>query len=121
MTPFDLLVIILVANAVQNAMVGEDTSLTGGLIAAVVLVGGNYLLARLSEHLPFLRRAVEGTPTLLINNGQLLQENIEREGIDIDEISMAIRQQGLAAIEDVRMAVLEIDGSISIVPKRQEP
>src|SRR3990172_1648348 len=73
MTPFDLVVILLIANAVQNAMVGPDTSVTGGLIAAGVLVTVNYGVAGARQRLPWLRRAVEGTPTLLINDGKFVQ------------------------------------------------
>jgi uncharacterized membrane protein YcaP (DUF421 family) len=116
MTPFDLVVILLVANAVQNAMVGPDTSVTGGLIAAGVLIAGNYGVAEARERLPWLRRAVEGTPTLLINNGKFVTQHLRREGIDEDEVLMAIREHGVADVGDVRMAVLEMDGSISIVP-----
>ncbi len=116
MTPFDLVVILLIANAVQNAMVGPDTSVTGGLIAAGVLIVGNYGIAQGRERLPWLRRAVEGAPTLLINDGKLVTEHLRREGLDEDEILMAIREHGVADVKDVRMAVLETDGSISIVP-----
>jgi len=116
MTPFDLVVILLIANAVQNAMVGPDTSVTGGLIAAGVLVTVNYGLAAARERLPWLRRAVEGTPTLLINDGRFVQEHLRREGLEEDEVLMAIREHGVADVKDVRIAVLETDGSISIVP-----
>jgi len=116
MTPFDVVVIILIANAVQNAMVGTDTSVTGGLIAAGVLMVGNYGVSRVRERLPWLRRAVEGTPTLLINDGKFVVEHLRQEGLDQDEVLMAIREHGLADVKDVRMAVLETDGSISIMP-----
>ena len=116
MTVFDLVVILLIANAVQNAMVGPDTSVTGGLIAAAVLVTANYGLAMARERLPFLRRAVEGTPTLLINNGKFVAEHLRQEGLDEDLVLMAIREHGIADVGDVKMAVLETDGSISIVP-----
>jgi uncharacterized membrane protein YcaP (DUF421 family) len=116
MTPFDLVVILLIANAVQNAMVGPDTSVTGGLIAAGALITANYGVAQARERLPSLRRAVEGTPTLLINDGKFVPEHLRREGLDEDEVLMAIREHGVADVKDVRMAVLEVDGSISIVP-----
>jgi uncharacterized membrane protein YcaP (DUF421 family) len=116
MTPFDLVVILLIANAVQNAMVGPDTSVTGGLIAAGVLVTANYGVAAARERLPWLRRAVEGTPTLLINDGRFVQEHLRREGLEEDDVLMAIREHGVSDVKDVRMAVLETDGSISIVP-----
>jgi uncharacterized membrane protein YcaP (DUF421 family) len=117
MTPFDLVVILLIANSVQNAMVGTDSSVTGGLIAAGVLLGLNYALAWSRERVPWLRQAVEGTPTLLINNGKFVTRNMRREGIDPEEMLTAIREHGFGDASDVKVAVLEVDGSISIVPK----
>ncbi|MBI4301342.1 MAG: DUF421 domain-containing protein [Chloroflexi bacterium] len=116
MTPFDLVVILLIANAVQIAMVGPDTSVTGGLIAAGVLVGINFGVAQARERVPWLRRAVEGSPTLLIDDGKFVLKHLIREGLNEDEVMMAIREHGIAEVTDVRMAVLETDGSISIVP-----
>ena len=116
MTPFDLVVILLIANAVQNAMVGADTSLTGGLLAAAMLIGVNYGVAQLREKLPWLRRAVEGSPTLLIDNGQIIDVHLRREGLDREDVLMAIREHGFAEAKDVSIAVLEVDGSISIIP-----
>ncbi|HXF51868.1 MAG TPA: DUF421 domain-containing protein [Dehalococcoidia bacterium] len=121
MTPFDLVVILLIANAVQNAMVGPDTSVTGGLIAAGVLLVLNRGVAFGRERLPWLRRAVEGTPTLLVNDGRLIIEHLRREGLDEDEVRMALREHGFADLSAIRMAVLETDGSISIVPREGQP
>ncbi len=115
MTPFDLVVILLVANAVQNAMVGSDVSVTGGLVAAAVLLGGNWALARMSLRTPWLKRAVEGGPTILIRNGRFIEKNLAREDVDKDEILMAMREHGVDEIKDVELAVLETDGSISVV------
>ena len=120
MTPFDLVVILLIANAVQNAMVGPDTSVTGGLIAAGVLIGANFGVAFARERVPWLRRAVEGSPTLLIHEGRFVRANLQREGLDEEEVLMAIREHGIEKAEDVRTAVLEVDGSISIVPLSAE-
>ena len=116
MTPFDLVVILLVANAVQNAMVGPDTSVTGGLIAAAVLIAANYAVAVGRERIPGLRRAVEGSPAVIINNGVIVRQPLQREGLDEEDVLMAIREHGFEAVKDVRVAVLETDGSISIVP-----
>ncbi len=115
MTPFDLVVILLIANAVQNAMVGPDVSVTGGLIAAGVLIGGNYFVALLKERLPWLRRVVEGTPTVLISGGHIYQEALRREGISEEELLMAIRDRGVESVDKVRLAVLEVNGDISVV------
>jgi uncharacterized membrane protein YcaP (DUF421 family) len=120
MTPFDLVVVLLIANAVQNAMVGPDTSLTGGLIAAAVLLAANYALALASDRIPWLRRAVEGAPTLLIHDGHLITANLRAERVDPDEVLMALREHGVDRIEDVQLAVLEIDGSISVVQRDQD-
>jgi uncharacterized membrane protein YcaP (DUF421 family) len=116
MTPFDLVVILLVANAVQNAMVGPDTSVTGGIIAATVLIGGNYLLAEVKERVPWFRSLVEGTPTVLISKGKVYEENLLKEGLSLQELMMAIRDRGVDSIEKVGLAVLEVNGDISVVP-----
>lgn len=116
MTLFDLVLLLLIANAVQNAMVGPDTTLTGGLIAAGMLILLNNLLARLRVRWPRLRHLVEGSPTLLVLHGKPIQEHLHREGLDEEMLETALREHGVAQLADVEMAVLEIDGSISIVP-----
>ena len=116
MTVFDLVVLLLIANAVQNAMVGEDSSLLGGVLAAVVLLALNAVLARLRLRWPGLQRAIEGSPTLLILHGELQAGNMHREGVDQETLEAALREHGIADKADVEMAVLEIDGSISVVP-----
>ncbi len=116
LTVFDLVVILLIANAVQNAMTGPDVSVTGGLVAAGVLLTLNYGLGVARERVPFLRRAVEGYPTLLVSGGKFIERNLRREGIDKDLVMMAIREHGVADLKEVKLAVLETDGSISVVP-----
>ena len=116
MTIFDLVVLLLIANAVQNAMVGPDTSLLGGLLAAVILLFLNAVIARLRLRSPLLRRLVEGTPTLLVLRGEPISEHLRREGIDQETLEAALREHGVNDLIDVEIAVLEIDGSISVVP-----
>lgn len=116
MTVFDLVVLLLISNAVQNAMVGPDTSLTGGILAAVVLLIINLLVARLRMTSTRMRRWVEGTPTLLILHGKVIEEHLRREGIDEESLMAALREHGVSLISEVEMCVLEIDGSISVVP-----
>jgi uncharacterized membrane protein YcaP (DUF421 family) len=116
MAPADLVVILLIANAVQNAMVGPDTSVTGGLIAAGVLLIGNHLINVTERRVPWLRRAIEGSPTLLIDHGEFVEKHLLSEGIDKEHVLAAMREHGVENIQDVQMAVLEVDGSISIVP-----
>ena len=116
MTVFDLVVLLLIANAVQNAMVGPDTSLIGGVLAAIALLAVNALVARLRLRSPRLRHLVEGTPTLLVLHGEVIPEHMQREGIDEESLLTALREHGVEEISEVEMAVLEIDGSISVVP-----
>ena len=116
MTVFDLIVLLLIANAVQNAMVGPDSSLTGGILAAAVLLVLNAVLSWLLQQYPRLRKLVEGSPTLLILHGQVLNDKMRREGIDIETLETALREHGITDRKDVEMAVLEIDGTISVVP-----
>jgi uncharacterized membrane protein YcaP (DUF421 family) len=116
MTVFDLVVLLLIANAVQNAMVGPDTSLTGGILAAIVLLILNAVIAQLRLKWPKLRHLVEGSPTLLVLHGDMILDHLRREGLDQETLEAALREHGIATISDVEMAVLEIDGSISVIP-----
>ena len=117
----DLIVLLVIADAVQNAMVGENTTLWGGLVAAgtlLLLDKGLKLVAGRSRR---ARRVLEGEPRLLVRDGQLLERAMREEGVDRDDLGMAIRGHGLAKVEDVGLAVLERDGTISIVPRDQKP
>lgn len=116
MTIFDLVMLLLIANAVQNAMVGPDVSLAGGILAAVVLLVMNYIIARMRLYFPAVRRLVEGSPTLLVLHGKVLNRNLNREGLDQETLETALREHGIAEMSEVEMAVLEVDGSISVVP-----
>ncbi len=121
MAPFDLVVILLIANAVQNAMVGPDTSLLGGLISAAALLSVNHGVAFVREHIPFFSNLVEGKPVLLVSDGKILHDHLRKEGIEIDELLQAVREHGIANLSEVLMAVLEVDGTISIIPLTQQP
>lgn len=117
MTPFDLVVILVIANAVQNAMTGGDNSLIGGMLAAATLTFVNIAVGRWGSRVPFFRRLVASEPTLLLRDGKPMQEALDKERIDVEELEMAARQHGIAELTDVTAAVLEEDGSISIIPK----
>lgn len=119
-TPFDLVLVLLISNAVQNAMVGADTSLLGGVIAAVTLLIVNYVVGRFTEGSPAARRLILGHPTLLVHDGVVQRAGITREGLTEDELLTSIREHGLESVAEVRLAVLEVDGSISIVPMSSE-
>ncbi len=116
MTAFDLVVILIISNAVQNAMVGPDTSLTGGLVAALTLLIANSVVNRFGLQWPWLEARVVGTPTLLVNRGHFIDQHLRKEGIQRDEVMMALREHGIGNLADVDMAVLEVDGTISVVP-----
>ena len=111
----DLVFILLISNAVQNAMVGSDSSLSGGLVAATTLFIINYLFKFLLYRFPKLGNYVQGNEMLLIYKGQLNKANMDKARITHEELSEAVREHGVAEIRDVDLAVLEIDGNISII------
>lgn len=117
MTPFDLVVLLIISNAVQNAMVGADSSLNGGLIAAVALLALDRALDRLALAPGRLRAAVVGSPTLLVYDGQLLMEPLRKEGLSEAEVLQALREHGVDDLVAVKNAVLEVDGTISVVAR----
>ena len=117
--PFDLVVILLVANAVQNAMVGANVSLAGGLVSAATLFTANYLLSVGTARSRQFRHFVEGTGRVLIEDGHLVESSLRREHLlpeDVERILQA-RLDVPTRIEDVQRAVLEVDGSVSVVRK----
>ena len=118
MTPFDLVVILVIANAVQNAMTGGDNSLSGGILAAATLTFVNIAVGRWGAQVPVFRRLVASEPRLLLQDGTPIKENLEKERVDIEELEMAARQHGIPSLDEVAAAVLEEDGSISIIPKK---
>lgn len=115
MTPFDLTLLLLLSNSVQNAMTGPDTSLVGGITAALVLLVLNYLLAEVSGFNRRFRRWIQGSPTLLIHNGELVTAHCAKEHISADEVQRALREHGVSSTKEVALAVLEVDGSISVL------
>jgi len=117
-TLFDLVFVLLVANALQPAMTGPDYSLTGGLVLIAALVAANFLVGRLGR-VPAFRRVLESPPSILIKDGKLVPAALEREGMTEDELETAIREHGVAELKEVKLGVLEPDGSISIVPTDQ--
>ncbi len=121
MTPFDLVLLILIANAVQNAMTGPDTSVTGGLVAAGTLLILNRLVTRIVSHNKGVRDWVEGTSTVLVQSGKTVSKSLEKEHITPDELQQAFREHGVESLSDVSLAVLEIDGSISVLRKDEMP
>jgi uncharacterized membrane protein YcaP (DUF421 family) len=113
MTPFDLTLLLLLSNAVQNAMTGPDTSLVGGVVAAVTLLVLNYFVAQVSGGNRRFRKFVQGQPSLLVHDGEVIASHMAKENVSMDELQRALREHGVASCHDVALAVLEVDGSIS--------
>jgi uncharacterized membrane protein YcaP (DUF421 family) len=118
-TLFDLVLVLLVANAVQPAMTGPDSSLLGGLIIIATLVGINFGVAQL-DRIERFHRFFSPPPTEIIRDGKFLDSAMDREGVDREEVEMAIREHGLKDVSEVDLGVLEPDGSISIIGKETQ-
>lgn len=118
-TLFDLVLVLLVANAVQPAMTGPDTSLVGGLLIILTLVVTNRLLAEGRRRVPLLRHLLESPATTIARDGAWLAHEVNREGLDSSDLEAALREHGIASIDEVALAVLEPDGSISVVPRKR--
>jgi uncharacterized membrane protein YcaP (DUF421 family) len=112
----ELIVILVISDAVQNSMVGDNTSLWGGLVAVVTLFVADNLLKFAARRSERLQKTLEGEPRLLVRDGRILTKALSEEGVDVDDVRAAARGVGIARLDDVRLAVLETDGSISIIP-----
>jgi uncharacterized membrane protein YcaP (DUF421 family) len=117
LTPFDLVLLLIISNVVQNAMIGNDNSLGGGLIGAATILVLNWGVVGISYRYKFFRRVMEGTPTILIHNGRILTRNLRRESLTLEDLQAAIRKNGIVDTEQVRFAVLEENGQISVIKK----
>jgi uncharacterized membrane protein YcaP (DUF421 family) len=117
LSPFDLVVLLIISNAVQNAMVGPDSSLNGGLLAAIALLLIDRGVDRLALQSTRFRSTVIGSPTLLVYNGQVVRDHLAKEGLPETEVLQALREHGVDDLAAVKTAVLEVDGTISVVPR----
>jgi uncharacterized membrane protein YcaP (DUF421 family) len=117
MNIYDLVLVIVLANAVQNAMVGDDTSLAGGLVAALTLLILNRLVTRAMLRSPRLERLLVGEPVLIVNDGQLIEKQMRCEGVTREQVLAALREHGIEKLDQAHMCVLEVDGTISCVPQ----
>jgi uncharacterized membrane protein YcaP (DUF421 family) len=111
-TLYDLVFILLVANALQPAITGPDTSVVGGIVLIVALVGTNYLVGKL-DNMPRFHQLFSPAPAVIVKDGKFLTDVMKREGVDQGEVDMSMREHDM---KDVQLAVLEADGTISIVP-----
>jgi uncharacterized membrane protein YcaP (DUF421 family) len=118
LAPFDLVLLLVLSNAVQNSMNAGDNSLVGGLISATTLVGLNYLVGLATYRSKRLEAIVEGRPQVLIHDGKLFEEVMAGAKLTHHELQAALRQAGCTCVEEVRSAILENNGAISVVTGR---
>ncbi len=120
LTPFDLVVLLVISNIVPNAMIGDDDSLGGGLIGATTILVVNWAVVELTYRDKRVRRLLEARPAVLIHDGRILHDRLRAERITRDDLEAALRRQGVADPTRVRFAVLEESGGISVVPFSSE-
>jgi uncharacterized membrane protein YcaP (DUF421 family) len=114
LAPFDLVLLLVLSNSLQNSMNAGDNSITSGLILAMTLVGVNWLVGYATYRSKRVSRAIEGRPEVLIHNGVVYRDVMERERLTQDELDAALRRAGAASVEDVHFAVLETNGQVSV-------
>jgi len=117
LNPFDLVVLLTLSNTVQNAIIGNDTSVTGGIIGAATLLVINYFVVRLLYGHQKIEKIVEGDEDVLIENGQINTEHLKQEIITLAELEMAAHKQGFESLAQIQRAVLESGGTISFIGK----
>jgi uncharacterized membrane protein YcaP (DUF421 family) len=118
LNPFDLVVLLTLSNTVQNAIIGNDNSVTGGIIGATTLLAINYVVVRFLYSHEKLDRMIEGDPTALIENGCLCHDRLKKELITLPELEEAAHKQGFASLDVIERAVLEPGGSICFWAKQ---
>jgi uncharacterized membrane protein YcaP (DUF421 family) len=116
--PFDLILLIVIGDAIQQGLTQDDYSVTGALIVVGTFAMLQVLLSFLSYHVPVLRPALDGEPIVIVQDGKPIEKNMRRERITIDEVLVEARHQQVASMDEIEWAVLETSGKISIIPKR---
>ena len=119
-TPFDLVLLILIGNAVQNGINGGDNSLTGAAIMATTLIALNYGVAFVTSRNRKVEKFVEGVPVVLARNGKIFDHVLRRELVSREDFREALRMNGVEDVSEVELALLETNGSISVVKKRDD-
>ncbi len=120
MSLYDLVLIVVLGNSVQNAMMNNDNSLVGGLISATTLLVVNRAFGAFYRRSRRLEQAMVGHPVVIVQHGSMVDGTMRREGITRDHLRQALREHGLCRPEEARLCVLEVDGSISVVPNGAE-
>ncbi len=117
MSPFDLVLLMVLSNAVQNSMVGGDNSVTAGLILAVTLVAANWIVGKVTSSSKTMEKLIEGSPQVLFHNGKIYEKILSEDQITRQELIAAVHKAGYENLDSVRTAILENDGTISVIPK----
>jgi uncharacterized membrane protein YcaP (DUF421 family) len=117
MTLFDLVLVLLVANAVQPAMTGPDASITGGVVIIVTLLSLNFVISFLRVRFKFVNRLVEPAPVVVARSGRWLKDELKKQELTDEEVMAALREHGLESVSEAKLVMLEADGSLSVVPK----
>lgn len=120
MEPFDLVLLLVLSNAVQNSMNGGDNSISGGLILAATLVGLNWLTGWITFKSRRAEILIEGRPEMLIHEGRLFEEALTKEKLSQAELMIALRREGCLHISEVKAAYMESNGTISVIPKKKD-
>lgn len=120
LAPFDLVLLLVLANAVQNSMNAGDNSLVGGLITATTLIGLNFIVGLLTQRYKKLEAVIEGRPQVIIHNGKLFEEVMAKAQLTHHELNSALRRSGCSSIEEVHSAILENNGAISVVAMKDK-
>jgi uncharacterized membrane protein YcaP (DUF421 family) len=120
-TPFDLVLLLIIGEATQQALLGEDFSVTNAAVVITTLLLIDIALSLLKQRSPMAERVLDGVPTLLVADGAPIEPRMRRARVDLQDVLQAAREKaGLHSLEQIRFAVLESDGSISIVPRKQD-
>ena len=114
-TLFDFLIVLLISNVAQNAMIGDDNSIAGAFVGVATLLTLSWGLNRLTARSRKVRTFLEGSPTLLVYRGVVLPPAMRRESVSDNDLRTALREQGIASLSEVRYAILELDGRISVI------
>jgi uncharacterized membrane protein YcaP (DUF421 family) len=118
MTNFDFVLLLIISEATQNAMIGNDYSMTNGILVILTLVGIDIVLSLLKQRFPMMERHLEGLPLVLVDEGRPLKDLMYRARVDEHDILSSAREKhGLERMEQIKYAVLETNGGISIIPK----
>jgi uncharacterized membrane protein YcaP (DUF421 family) len=121
LNPFDLIVLLMLSNTVQNAIIGNDNSLTGGVVGAVTLIAVNWFVVRFMYRHEKLDRLIEGDPVTLVEDGRVLRDCLDKEMITVAELEAAAHRQGFGSLDEVGRAVLEPGGTLAFIGRNMPP